>query len=48
MFGSEFGLGQGDLFPVVEDGISAEVRLVAASRPVNAPYGSLVDSFQRR
>ena len=48
MFGSEFGLGQGDLFPVVEDGISAEVRLVAAPRPVNAPYGSLVDSFQRR
>jgi hypothetical protein len=26
----------------------AEVRLVAASRPVNAPYGPLVDSFQRR
>src|ERR1700678_1040997 len=27
MFGSEFGFGQGDLFPVVEDAIWAEVRL---------------------
>jgi hypothetical protein len=48
MFGSEFGLGQGDLFPVIGGGNSAEVRLVAAFRAVNAAYGPLIDSFLRR